>query len=76
MDKYFVGEQNGGKADEELTDEGKDRAHAGDQGVTCRVGPDGLEGILGGRTETLACEHNLDIGVLVEELDKSFEASH
>lgn len=62
--------------DERLPDEDEGATDAVDEGHSRGVGPQRLEGVLGGSAEALALERNLNVGVAVQELDKTLKAGH
>jgi len=68
--------QGSDTTDEDFTESDKDTTDTGNNTESQRISEDEEEGVLGGNTEVFTSEGNLDISVLVQESNESFETSN
>lgn len=68
--------QGGDGTDKDFTEGDKDSTDTGNDTESDGVSVDQEEGVLGRDTEVFTGEGNLDVGVLVQESDESFEAGN
>jgi len=63
-------------SNEDFSEEDEDTSNTSDDTESEWVSEDKEEGILSGEAEVLACQSNLDVSILVQELNESFKAGN